>query len=517
MDSFSTATTSRNRNQLEQRQITTLLVSVFIIAICGLVYELIVGTLSSYLLGNSVTHFSITIGLFLSAMGIGSFLSRLVKRDVLHWFVMVEITIGIVGGGAAAVLYAIFATSEYFYPAMVTLILIIGGCIGMEIPLLMRLSRGYTTLKDTLANVLAFDYMGALIGSILFPIILLPQLGLLRTSFVIGLLNMTVAAVIVALFWQRLEHRQQLTVYVSVGMLILLSGGIWSADITNFFEKELYEDDIIYTQQTPYQRIVMTRWGDDLRLFLDGQLQFSLRDEYRYHEALVHPAMSLSRSPENVLVLGGGDGLAVRELVKYDEVQRIVLVDIDPAMTQLAMSHLSLRQANGDALFDERVEIIHDDAFNYLAENSDLFGVIIADLPDPNNESLSKLYSRSYYRLIERHLAAGGVFVSQSTSPYFAREAFWSIAKTIESELPHVVPYHVYVPSFGDWGFVMAAETALQPDGYNPAVEVRYLDADIFATSLIFDSDTAELPVEISTLDDPVVLRYYEKGWKEWR
>lgn len=504
---------------LAQRQVTTLLVSVFVIAICGLVYELIVGTLSSYLLGNSVTHFSLTIGLFLSAMGVGSLLSRIVKHHVLYWFILIEISIGLVGGSAAALLYAVFATTDLFYPAAIVLIFFIGGCIGLEIPLLTRLSSGYFSIRDTLANVLAFDYLGALIGSILFPIVLLPQLGLLRTSFAMGLLNLIVAAVILWNFWPRLEkvRRSGLVGLAAVSAAVLIAGTVWAFQLTAFFERQLYDDEIIYTQQTPYQRIVMTRWADDVRLYLDGNLQFSLKDEYRYHEALVHPAMTFSRSHENILVLGGGDGLVVRELLKYADVGRIVLVDIDPAMTALAQQHLTLRQANGDSLLDPRVKLVHEDAYSYLAETADTFDVIISDLPDPNNESLSKLYSRSFYKLAQRHLAAGGLFVSQATSPYFSREAYWTIVTTAEAVFPQITPYHVNVPSFGDWGFVLASNERYEISTFAPAVPVRYLTAEIFATALIFDPDTSRVPTEISTLDNPTVLRYYEKGWNQWR
>jgi spermidine synthase len=497
-------------------QARVLLGTVFIIAACGLIYELIVGTLSSYLFGNSVAHFSITIGLFMSAMGVGSLLSRRVTSGVLAWFIVVEMTIGLVGGFSAAILNTVFATSNVYHIAMGVIILIIGSLIGMEIPLLTRILGGWEALKDTLANVLAFDYLGALLAAILFPIILLPYLGLMKTAFVTGLLNLVVVGVNLILFRRHLPQWPILTTAAVSIMALLLGGFIWANRLTTLFEQRLYKAEIIYTNQSPYQRIILTRWRDDLRLFLDGNLQFSSRDEYRYHEALVHPAMSLSRSRESVLVLGGGDGLAAREIFKYPDVQRLVLVDLDPAMTGLGRTHPALLEINQGAMHDPRLEIVNQDAFTYLAETSDLFGVILIDLPDPNNESLGKLYSREFYGLVQRHLAKGGVASSQATSPYFARETYWSIIHTARDTGLNVWPYHLYVPSFGDWGFFIAAEHALDPAEYAPPVPLRYLTGDLFANSFIFDADTAEIETQVSTLNNQIILSYYEKGWRRW-
>lgn len=503
--------------ELSSRRATTLLVSVLIIAVCGLTYELIVGTLSSYLFGNSVVHFSLTIGLFMSAMGLGSFASRWVQGRVLDRFIQLEIAIGLVGGCSAALLYTVYATTELYYLVMVLLIVFVGTFIGLEIPLLTRLSGGWASLKNRLANILAFDYLGALLASILFPIVLLPQLGLLKTSFATGLVNLAVAGLNLWAFRKELEHWRWLLAAAGAVAAVLVAGGVWSVQLTSLLEEQLYEDQIIYTRQTPYQRIVLTRWADDVRLFLDGNLQFSSRDEHRYHEPLVHPAMSLTRSRESVLILGGGDGPAAREVQKYVDVRRIVLVDIDPAMTNLARTHPTLLAINKGSLLDPRVELAHQDAYRYLEDTSEQFGVIIVDLPDPNNESLGKLYSRAFYTLLRRHLAAGGVIASQATSPYFAREAYWCIVHTAADAGLLTWPYHVYVPSFGDWGFFLAAEHDIAPGELEIGADTEYLNAHVWATSQVFDSDIAEVDTEVNTLDSQVVLRYYEQGWKTWR
>lgn len=492
--------------------------SVFVVAICGIIYELIIGTLSSYLFGSSVTHFSITIGLFMSAMGIGAFLSKRAAKNLLTWFVAIELGVGLVGGLSAVLLYAVFATTDMFHVAMVVLILITGSLIGMEIPILTRMMGGWEDLKDTLSNILAIDYLGALLASIVFPLVLLPRFGVLTTAFVTGLLN---AAVVMGVLWTFRDRLPQLRTLsaVTVGLVVVLaSGAVGSDPLSQLFERSLYADQVIYSKQTPYQRIVMTRWGEDVRLFLDGNLQFSTRDEYRYHEALVHPAMSLSQSREQVLVLGGGDGLAVRDVLQYDDVRRVVLVDLDPAMTELGRTYPPLRAANADALHDPRVEIIHQDAFTFLTETSDRFGVILIDLPDPNNEGLGKLYSTTFYDLVHRHLGRGGAMATQATSPYFARRAFWSIVHTVGAAGFRSYPYHVYVPSFGDWGFVLATEHMLDPaTSFSPKVPMRFLTPDLFRAAFLFDSDTAEVPAGINTLDDPILLTYYDKDWNRWR
>jgi spermidine synthase len=253
-------------------------------------------------------------------------------------------------------------------------------------------------------------------------------------------------------------------------------------------------------------------------LFIDGNLQFSTTDEYRYHEALVHPTLSLARAgkPEQVLVLGGGDGLGVREVLKHPSVKRVVLVDLDPVMTDLGKTFPSIVEANKNALADKRVEIVHLDAHKYLERGSDLFDAIIADLPDPNNEALAKLYSVEFYKLARRRLSAQGIFVTQAASPFFAREAFWCIERSIEAADLHAVPYHAYVPSFGDWGWVMASPHQIKPERAKITVETQFLTPDSLRQMQTFPRDASEIDVEVSTFDRPRVLDYYLNNWKQW-
>jgi spermidine synthase len=500
-------------------QRATLLAAVLIISICALTYELIVATLSSYLLGDSVTQFSITIGFFLFAMGLGALLSRRIRGDEPLWFVIVELLTGFFGGISAAALYAAYtAFSDYYYPIMIGLILAIGVCIGLEIPLLMRIVAHRADLSKALADVLSVDYIGALIASLAFPLVMLPLFGVTQTAFWMGLFNISVAAICLQVFRARLRRRWRLRLWLltfGIGAL-MLTGGILSTDIVRLFERQLYEDVIIYREQSSYQRIVITRGGEDVRLFLDGNLQFSSRDEHRYHEMLVHPAMMAARNRETVVILGGGDGLAAREVLKYPDVQRVVVVDLDPAITTLAQTFPLLRQLNGNAFADPRLVVINMDAYEFIERSDAVYPVVIIDLPDPNNESLSKLYSQQFYRLLARRLSPDGAFITQATSPYFAREAFWCIVNTIRAADFQVLPLRAHVPSFGEWGFVLGTPRLTPTVRLPDRLPLRYLTPAVLESARVFDPDMAELPTAVNTLDNPVLVRYYSRAWQQW-
>ena len=507
---------------LTDRQVRVLLTSVLVVATCGLLYELIVGTLSSYLLGNSTLHFSLTIGGFMTAMGIGSLLSRRVEGDPLAAFVGVELAIGVAGGGSAAALYAAYSYAPLAYHAvMAGAVLVIGGLVGLEIPLVARvLDAAGRQRRDTVATVLAVDYLGALVAALAFPLVLLPTLGVLRTSFVTGAINLGVVVACLWAFRRALGGAWRPLALATAALAVpLVAGAVGAGWLADRLEAKLYRAPIVYTEQSPYQRLVVTRGRNgDTRLFLDGALQFATSDEYRYHEALVHPALALAARRRHVLVLGGGDGLAVREVLKWPDVEAVTLVDLDPAVTDLAQRHPALLDANRGALADARVTIATDDAYRFVEAGGPTFDAVVVDLPDPNHEALAKLYSRPFYALLRQRLGAGATVAVQSTSPYFAREAFWSIVATAEAAGLHPVPYHVYVPSFGDWGFFVGSTHAVRPERFRLAdgLATRFLTPGEFKAARTFSPDVDRLDVEVNTLDDPVLLRYYEQGWKRW-
>ena len=498
-----------------KREALTLLGSIFVVAAGGLVYELLIATVSSYLLGSSVTQFSLAIGVFIGSMGLGSHLSQRVEKRLLEVFIGVEIALGVVGGLSVTLLFASFTLGPLYWVALYGALVAIGAMTGLELPLLTRLLRDYGSLRTIIARALSFDYVGALAGSVLFPLVLLPALGMTRAAFAVGLLNVAVAAWNARLFRERLGSRALLAAS-ALAAVPLAAGFAFSFKIVGWLEAGLYEDQIIHAEQTAYQRIVVTRWRDDVRLHLDGNLQFSSMDEYRYHEALVHPAMALAASREKVLVLGGGDGLGVREVLKHPGVKDVTLIDIDARMTGLGKTFPPFTELNGGALNDPRVRIVNEDAHAWLDRNAELFHVILGDLPDPNTEGLAKLYSREFYRLVRRHLAAGGVFATQATSPFYARDAYWCVVRTIEAAELRAYPYHAQVPSFGEWGFVLAADRPLEPAAAAVDVPTRFLTKALLPQMFTHAGDVGAVPVEVSTFDQPKVQRYYLEGWRRW-
>jgi spermidine synthase len=421
------------------------------------------------------------------------------------------------------VLYLTYAAAPVFWPVVVGLIVLIGALTGLEIPLLTRLMEEQEQKLDVnIANVLSFDYLGALLATLAFPFVLLPVLGTFRASLVLGLLNLVIGVLNVWWFREALGQRARRQGATLVGVAALVLVGLLAASgvLMDRWSNAIYEDRIVYREQTKYQRIVMTRYRADLRLFLDGNLQFSSRDERRYHEPLVHVPMDLVPDREHVLILGGGDGLAARELLKYEDVEQITIVDLDPAIFELARTHAGLTQLNERSLHSPRVRTVARDAFVFLEETDATYDLIIADLPDPNNVTLSRLYSRAFYGLVRNRLDTGGVFVTQATSPYFAREAFWTIhASVAAAGFSHVYPYRAHVPSFGEWGFVLAADRRLRPERARPQVDTQYLTDAIVPGLFAFPKDLrpdSTTTIRPSTLDRPRVLDAYLDGWRYW-
>ncbi|HST60910.1 MAG TPA: polyamine aminopropyltransferase [Longimicrobium sp.] len=490
-----------------------LFVTVLLIAACGLVYELVAGALASYLLGDSVMQFSTVIGTYLFAMGVGSWLSRWVHRGVATRFVIVELMVALVGGFSSTLLFLAFAWTDAFQLLLYVLVFIIGTLVGLEIPLLMRLLSGRLEFKDVVGNVLTFDYLGALGASLLFPLVLVPYLGMVRSALLFGLVNAVVGLWSTHLLRDSLPRPRVLQAWCAVVIAVLVAGFVGAERITRTAESSLYADPVVLTRTSPYQRIVLTAWRNDMRLFLNGHLQFSSRDEYRYHEALVHPGLAALPDARRILVLGGGDGLAVREVLRYPRAQ-VTLVDLDPEMTALFSTHRELTRLNENALVSDRVRVINADAFRWLDASRETFDFVVVDFPDPSNYAVGKLYTTAFYRLLKQHVNPGGMIVVQSTSPLFARRAFWSIDRTLREAGLRTWPYHLYVPSFGEWGFILAGRDDYAPPAQLPG-GLRYLSAAGVPQLFDFPLDMRPLPVEANRLDDQVLVRYYSDEWEQ--
>ncbi|WP_269531395.1 polyamine aminopropyltransferase [Chitinimonas sp. BJYL2] len=492
-----------------------LLFSVFVVAACGLAYELVAAALSSYLVGDSVTQFSTVIGVYLFAMGVGSWLSRFVQRDLIGSFIRIELAVGVLGGFSAAMLFYAFTwLSGPFLFLLYLLVFVIGTLVGLEIPLVMRLLERRLEFKDLVSKVLSVDYLGALAVSLLFPLWLAPQLGMVRTALLFGVLNIAIALYTTHLFRHELRGRTALWAQGLVALALVLAGFAGAERISGFAEDALYEDRIIFAESTPYQRIVVTRWRNDVRLFLNGNLQLSSRDEYRYHEALVHPGLASVPWAKRVLVLGGGDGFAVREVLRYPQVESVTLVELDPAMPELFRNHPVLRELNGNALSHPKVRIIRGDAFQWLEQQQDAYDFIVVDFPDPTNYAVGKLYTNTFYRLLERALSARGRLVIQSTSPMYARQSYWTVVKTVQAVGLQTQPYHALVPSFGEWGYILAGRESYIPPARLPD-GLRFLTPASVPPLFQFPPDMAELPAEVNRLDNQLLVRLFEQEWKQ--
>jgi spermidine synthase len=491
-----------------------LFLSVLLIASCGLIYELVAGTLASYLLGDSVFQFSTIIGSYLFAMGIGSFLSRFLNRQLIARFVEIELMVGLVGGFSSSILFVAFAYTQEFRLVLYLVVILVGVLVGLEIPLLMRILEDRLKFRELVAHVLTFDYLGALAASIAFPLLLVPHLGMVRSAILFGMINAGVALWSTWMFRHELESTAGLRVG-SLVVLAALSVGMARADwISAAADNNLYADKVIFSKDTRYQHIVLTRFKEDVRLFLSSHLQFSSRDEYRYHEALVHPGLSAVPGARRVLVLGGGDGLAVREILKYPAVESITLVDLDPEMTKLFSTNPMLTQLNEKSLSNPKVHVINADAFVWLDQHEDMFDFAVVDFPDPTNFSLGKLFTTAFYRLLAKHLSAHGLAVIQSTSPLFARQSYWCIAETLKQAGLRVYPYHVYVPSFGEWGYMIAGLEPYRQPAQLPS-GLRFLTLQVLPEMFTFPADMQPVAAEANRLNDQVLVRYYERDWNE--
>ena len=471
-------------------------------------------------------------------MGVGSFLSKYVSKNLFDAFIVIEIVLGFFGGISATALYISYSYTQHYYLYNFLFIAVLGTMIGIEIPIVARIINKYTTLKETVAKVFSVDYIGALAASVLFPLVLLPLLGVIKTALVIGIINLFIAFYNAWFFRKMLNTGKYLSAVSGFLILVFSTGIYFSSYIDKKLEQKIYQDKIIFSTQTKYQKIVLTRWNDDYRLFINGSIQFSSTDEYRYHESLVHLPLTLSPVHEKILVLGGGDGMVIREILKYKNVKEIHLVDLDPQITELAKESEIFTKLNQNSLHDKRVKIFNMDAYNFIKESSEVYSAIIMDLPDPNDTGLGKLYTKEFYEMLSRRLDVSGIMVTQATSPYFANKAYWCTYETIKSVFKKAVPYQANVPTFGIWGFVMAGGTinkmyendsidykiavqnkfAEKIESFPSKNKLKFLTAEQLPSMLYFEPDTRKnSEVEINTLSTQILVYYYNNSAEQWR
>jgi len=510
---------------LHRRWRALLLASVAACAACGLIYELALLTLSTSLAGGGIVATSLIVAGYVAALGAGALLIKPLLHRAAVVFVTVETVLALVGGLSATALYLTFA---YFDTSLGVLVLatgLIGALVGAEVPLLMTLLQQGRTSEATdsgriLANLNAADYLGALLGGLAWPFLLLPALGMIRGAAVTGMVNLVAAALLALFLLRHLMSRRALMfslLLLAAAAAVLAALLFGSRHIETTARQALYSDPIIAYERSDYQEIVVTRRGDDTRLYLDGGLQFSTRDEYRYTESLVYPA--LQDDTRSVLILGGGDGLAARELLRVPTIEHIVQVELDPEVLQLARTALS--GINDHSLADPRVHVIVDDAMSWLRDDHPEipgggFDAVLVDLPDPDTPALGRLYSMEFYGLAARVLAPDGRMVVQSGSPYFTTDAYWRTVASVRAAGLAVTPYHVYVPTFGGWGFTLAAHGDTPPPPRLPdrLPDLRFLDQAVMDSAVVFPEDMGPRNPEPSTLAHPRIVDDMRHGYR---
>jgi spermidine synthase len=499
-----------------------------IVSICGIIFEVLFGALGSYILGDSVKQYTLTISLFLTGMGIGSFLSERVMKRLIQAFIIIEFSVAVIGGFSAFLLFGVNAYLGAGADAifLYSVVLIIGTLTGLELPILIRKANeiGVQINKST-ARVLFSDYAGGLIGGLLFVYLLRPEFGMVKTAFIVAIINLLVALWVTYTFKDEITGQKKYFTAGALIMLLLVAGVFFGEEMAFSFEQKLYKDPIIYAEETDYQRIILTKEQGDLRLYLNGQLQFSSSDEYRYHEMLVHIPMSLAAQHDNILVLGGGDGLALRELKKYSDMKNVTVVDLDPRIVELAKKDRFLTDLNEGAFEDERVKVVNEDAFRFMEKAEGFYDVILVDLPDPNDESLNKLYTLEFHSLLRNHLSPNGMLMMQATSPLFATEVYWTINKTLSETGLNTENFHVEIPSFGNWGFILASRKPIATENIQIEKETKYLATELIPALMKFGKDEdgeiynekgEKVELQPNTLIRPTLIELYERAWQNY-
>lgn len=502
-------------------------IALFATGLSGIVSEYILATLATYFLGDSVIQWTLIISLMLFFMGLGSRLTQYFSKNLFTVFVLIEFALSLIVSFSALLTYTLSGYSNYTGVLIYGLATITGALIGMELPLAVRLNERFEELRFNVSSILEKDYYGSLLGGVFFAFVGLPYLGLSHTPFVLGAINLGVAIALLNFFptIPGKVRRRALNLGALALVAVIGLGVVNAKEIILYGEQKKYIDQVVYSEQSRYQKIVLTRWKDDHWLYLDGNLQFSSYDEPLYHEVLVHPPMQLHEKPTDVLILGGGDGCAARELLKYPNTPNITIVDLDPAITRLAREHEILRAINQDALHHDKVKVINRDALQFMEKVKQYYDLIIIDLPDPRNVELSRLYSYEFYRLCRRQLRPNGLLITQAGSPYFASRSFKCIRKTMKAAGFSVLPMHNQVITMGEWGWVLGAKAQVDPDQMIArlkrmdleGVETQWLNREAVGLITSFGKDYFDEQrdsVRVNRIHHPVVHKYFLRG--EW-
>lgn len=541
-----------------------------VLAGCGLIYEYLLSHYAGRVLGSVESAIYAMIGTMIVAMGIGAFLARWFK-DAFTAFAWLEGIIALVGMGCILAIASVIAVS-YSLPYIFSQIfnlpadtvlngyvfqklqewsrflpyvfgLLLGLLIGMEIPLIARIRQQVygRFLENNAGTIYGADYIGAGIGAAIWVSIML-AMPIMQAAAWTALFNIVAG---LAFLWRYHSHVRfaklllvcHLALLVLFGFILVL-GSSWMKDLSNV----LYKDKVIYSEATKYQHLVLTERLSRNQpepitdLYLNGRLQFSSIDEQIYHSMLVYPALLASNRHDDVLIVGGGDGLAMRDVFKWP-VKEVTLIDLDGQLLNL-FGHKSdefqapveivkrLTKLNANAMSDPRANVIVGDAFievERLLDQGKRFDTIIIDLPDPNHPDLNKMYSDYFYNHIRQLLAPDGAMAVQSTSPYHAKKAFLSIGKTVKAAgFKHVEQYQQNIPSFGQWGWTIAttrgqSASARINDVVNLSVDSRWASKEYLLAAFVFPNYYFEQinNIEVNRLGSGTLYDYYRSAWQE--
>ncbi|MBC8754066.1 polyamine aminopropyltransferase [Kordia sp. YSTF-M3] len=496
-------------------------IAIFATGISGLVSEFILSTLASYFIGDTIIQWTIVLSLMLFAMGLGSHASRLVKKNLLTTFLLIEFSLSLLISFAPLLVYSLAAKTEFIHILIYGLSLLVGFCIGFEIPLATRLNETYEPLDKNISNILSWDYIGSLVGGLLFAFWGLPYLGITNTAFVFGFLNFGVALLLLYNFRALIFKEKKWLIGIACFLMVIISFGfVLSEKIILYSEQSLYKDKIVYQEQSNYQKITVTQWQEHYWLYINGNQQLSTFDEFLYHEPMVHPVMALTPEHKDILIIGGGDGFNVKELLKYEDIHKITVVDLDPAMTKLGKDFEGLVKYNEKSLHDAKVDIINDDGFTFLEKRNHYYDLIIIDLPDAKNIELNKLYSLEFYQMAYQSLRPNGHLITQAGSPYYATKAFYCIDKTMKAAGFNNLQLHNQVLTLGEWGWIIGSKKLTKQKMINIMENASYknLNTKWFTNETIKLMTSFGKPmidttgVEINTINTPVLYRYYLDG-----
>lgn len=501
--------------------------AIFATGLSGIVAEYILSTLATYFLGDSVVQWTLIISVMLFSMGLGSRISRYLEDDLVVKFVTIEFLLSLFVGFSPLLAYTASAYTPYTGLIIYLLAIIIGIMIGMEIPLVIRLNSELQELKINVSSVIENDYYGSLLGGLFFVFVGLPILGLTYTPFVLGMVNFSVAMVLVFMIKETLAVKFTKIILAGVFVFTVLVSGFFAAEPIIFYgEQAKYKDKIIYQEQSKYQKIVITEWKNEHWFYLNGNLQLSTLDEYMYHEPLIHPAMNLVKNPTDILILGGGDGNAAREILKYESVKSITLVDLDPAVTNLAKTNPIFTRMNKGSMNNPKVNIINADGYNFVEDTKQFFDVIFIDLPDPRSVELGRLYSYEFYLKCSKILRPHGVIITQAGSPYYATKAFLCVEKTMREAGFNVLKMHNQVLTMGEWGWVLGSKSIPEKDLKAAAqnlkfdnIKLRWLNNEAMKLVTSFGKDIFSINVDslqVNSIHNPVLYRYYLDGNWDW-